>query len=1137
MQKNYLRYFISVVCVIFLSVGSSTTNAQINNYVLSTVGAPALDDMNTGTSLLIFSGMDDAASTVQNIGFSFSFNGISYSQFSVNSNGLMKLGSSVVSSSAINLLTGGTDFPKICPYWDDLSTGTSGIIHFKTTGVAPSRKLIVEWNVTVPKNTGGAANAKCQVWLFETSGIVQFVYGSGFVANSLNGGYTVGLSTSASDFFCINTSTSTKSITEINNNTVAIPSTRTYKFTPPVPTSPPNCATSLFPANGATGLAPDFNNINWANGGGSPSGYDVYFGTNAASLPLVSSNQSGLSYTPGVLSWNTTYYYKIVPRNVVGPAVGCSTIQFQTGTLLNFAVSRLTGISFSSISGTGSSVTSWKNSTNTDDNLSDIIPIGFGFGYQGASFSNVLISTNGFITFNTSTSATGGGSGSPYNYTNANLSAVGASASPSILAPFYEDLVCQGNPNTAASLSTSIRYLTTGVAGSRVFTVEWIGMETYQNFGPNLNFQIKLYEGTNTIEFVYGAMEGYNGTTVYDYSYSCGMNAMYISPVLQPGELFCLQTVNSENFGGTASNSLNVVPECNSMVRFSSGSYVPVSVNTAPPVNDEINSAISIPSYASPCTEMCGNIYSTIYATPSGQTSCSSTLADDDVWFSFTATNSNTTIKVIGSFGFDPVIQLYTAGQSLLSCTNLTGSGAIETLSTTSLTAGSTYFIRIYHSGSGSGSTGGQFSICVSATPLPPSNDECSGAIILPVKENCTPVQGTQTVGASASSGIPSCSVAGTNPDDDVWYKFLATNKDITITVQSGSLFNAVVQLFSGTCGNLSPISCQNSTNTGQAEVINATGLTIGQTYYLRVYHFAVGGGSGNFSICLTSPKPVCPNVFSPVMGTSNVPNTGINLRWNQVPNANGYTVYLDTISPPVHSIGNVVDTTILSGNMKLGYTYYWRVQPFNATGANSVCNTLVFATEPFAYALNVKVFIEGFYTGNRHMAASIDPVSMDTIADTLTVSLAAVNAPHSILYTTKALLSTSGLAPAYFPQPALQQSYYIVLNHRNSIETWSATSFAFNLPDTTYDFTNSNAKSFGNNMILVEPGVYAIQSGDVNQDDIIESTDYSEVENDASQFLFGYFSTDLTGDGLVESADYSIVENKVSLFLFAITP
>ena len=139
----------------------------------------------------------------------------------------------------------------------------------------------------------------------------------------------------------------------------------------------------------------------------------------------------------------------------------------------------------------------------------------------------------------------------------------------------------------------------------------------------------------------------------YDYSYSCGMNAMYISPVLQPRTLL-FKTVNSENFGGTASKFLNVVPECNSMVRFSSGSYVPVSVNTAPPVNDEINSIISNSILCKSMYRNVRNIYSTIYATPSGQTSCSSTLADDDVLVFIHSYNSNTTIKVIGSFGFDP---------------------------------------------------------------------------------------------------------------------------------------------------------------------------------------------------------------------------------------------------------------------------------------------------------------------------------------------------------------------------------------------------------------------------------------------------------------------------------------------------
>ncbi|HRH66963.1 MAG TPA: hypothetical protein PLU53_11740, partial [Bacteroidia bacterium] len=616
MNKYYLRYALLFTCVLALLTGSSQLMAQVNNYTLSTTGAPPLDDMTSGTSLLIFSGNDDFASTVQNIGFPFPFPGATYTQFSVNSNGLMRLGSTVVSNSGSNQLTGAGDFPKICPYWDDLSTGTNGIVHFKSTGVSPNRKLTVEWNLTVPKNISGAANVKFQVWLFENTKMVQFVYGSGFTANSLTGGYTIGMATGPGDFFCINAASSTKSVSEINNNTAAVAAGRNFKFTPPVPTLPPNCAINQYPANGATGLSPDFNLISWENGGGSPGGYDVYFGTNPASLPLVSSNQGGLTYAPGLLAWNTTYYYSVVPRNVVGPATGCAINQFQTGTLLNMTVARQTGIAFNSISSSGTAVASWKNGTNTDDNLSTAVPIGFGFGYQGATFTNFLVSTNGFITLNTTTAASGGGSGTPYNYLNSNISASGTSASPLVLAPFYEDLVCQGNPNSYAGLSTCIRYQTSGAAGSRTLTVEWIGMETYQNTGPNLNFQIRLHEGTNEIEFVYGTMEGFNGTSTVNYSYSTGINAMYMSPVLQAGELFCQQSANSESFGGTASNSMNFVPECNSLIRISPGTYTPVPVNAIAPINDDYFSPLAIPSNANPCIDLCATFYSTMNATP-----------------------------------------------------------------------------------------------------------------------------------------------------------------------------------------------------------------------------------------------------------------------------------------------------------------------------------------------------------------------------------------------------------------------------------------------------------------------------------------------------------------------------------------
>lgn len=1138
-MKQFVSAVLRSLLVLFIvsAIGTGRTFGQISNYTLLT-GGVASETMSSGTSLLIFSGVDDASSAVASIGFNFQLAGVTYSQFSVNSNGLMKLGGTAVSATASNVLTGaGSDFPKISPYWDDLTTGTTGIVHYRLSGSAPNRKLIVEWNVTVPKNIAAAAGVKFQVWLFETSNIIQFVYGSAIPINNTNGGYTTGIATGTSDFICVNASTNLKSLTEINTNTAAVTSTRYYKFTPPVPTTPPNCATNLFPADLSTGISPDFSGLSWANGGGNPSGYDVYFGTNPASLPLVSSNQGTLTYSPGLLQWNTTYFWKVLPRNIVGPAVGCSTMQFSTGTLLDFSIHTDNGINYTSITTTGTPVSSWKNGNNTDDNLSNTLPIGFAFNYQGANYSNFLVSTNGFITFNTTTSATGGIASSPYNYNNSSISATGAQASPLLLAPFYEDLICQGNPSTLSGLSSSIHYQTSGIAPSRILTVEWSGMETYQNTGPNLNFQVRLYEGSNQIEFVYGTFEGFNGTSTYNYSYSCGINAMYISPVLQTGELLTQQVANSSSFGFTASNNLNFLPSCNSSLLLSPDGYSPVSIPVVPPSNDDVSGVIGLHSNASPCTDLCGTYYSTLGATASGLPACSGGLADDDVWFNFIASNPNTTIKVLGSGGFDPVIELYSSAMSLVSCMDATGTGAFESLSTTNLTAGNSYYIRVYHKNSGSGISSGQFSICVSATPLPPINDECINAIPLDVKSVCNPVVGTQTVAATASVGIPSCFATGTLADDDVWYKFIALNKQEVITVQSGNGFNAVVQLFSGSCGNLTALACLNASSTAQAEVVYASNLVIGQSYYIRVYHAAAGGGSGNFSICVSSPDPACPSGLTPVNATTDIPSTGTQFSWLPVSNANSYEVYLDTINPPALLLTTVNDTTAFSGPLHLGYTYYWRVIPVNATGRGSGCNSLVFATQPYAYPLNIKVFLEGFYTGNRTMIASVDPVLRDTLADTITVCLANRFVPHQILYSTKALLSTNGLAPAYFPQPALLNSYYIVVKHRNSLETWSSVIFAFNYPDTTYDFTHVATSAFGSNLLEVEPGVFALRTGDVNQDGFVNVSDLNAMESELSQLHSGYYSSDLNGDRIVESDDYSMVENRLSLLLFTTRP
>lgn len=171
-------------------------------------------------------------------------------------------------------------------------------------------------------------------------------------------------------------------------------------------------------------------------------------------------------------------------------------------------------------------------------------------------------------------------------------------------------------------------------------------------------------------------------------------------------------------------------------------------------------------------------------------------------------------------------------------------------------------------------------------------------------------------------------------------------------------------------------------------------------------------------------------------------------------------------------------------------------------------------------------------------MIAAVDAGVLDTIADTLSVSVAASTPPYQIVGTSKGLLSTQGIAYFDIPQPCFGLGqYYLVLNHRNHLETWSALPVQFDSEDSLYVLSDSPSRILGGNVIEVEPGYWAMFAGDINKDGLIESTDYSAVENAAIQFLFGYEPTDLNGDGLVEAADYSLVENNSLLFLFTITP
>lgn len=283
----------------------------------------------------------------------------------------------------------------------------------------------------------------------------------------------------------------------------------------------------------------------------------------------------------------------------------------------------------------------------------------------------------------------------------------------------------------------------------------------------------------------------------------------------------------------------------------------------AQPANDDCSNGTIISLTSSlTCNNLTG---STLGATQSITGSCLGT-GDDDVWYRFVAQSNSHTIQVQGYGGFDPVIDFRNAPActaSNLMCVDNSGANGLETANVTGLVIGATYVIRVYHFGVGDG--GGDFDICVTHTaPSGPANDICSNAISLTSALTCTYTTGT-TLGATLS-------IAGSctgNGDDDVWYKFVAQATSHTIKVQGFGAFDAIIDVRSNTSCSGTNILCMDASGAAGLETANLTSLTVGATYLIRVYHYGVGDGGGDFDICVTHaapsapPNDICSNVIS----------------------------------------------------------------------------------------------------------------------------------------------------------------------------------------------------------------------------------------------------------------------------------
>lgn len=200
-----------------------------------------------------------------------------------------------------------------------------------------------------------------------------------------------------------------------------------------------------------------------------------------------------------------------------------------------------------------------------------------------------------------------------------------------------------------------------------------------------------------------------------------------------------------------------------------------------------------------------------------------------------------------------------------------------------------------------------------------------------------------------------------------------------------------------------------------------------------------------------------------------------------------------------------------------------------NGVTVTGACNTTI----------NLTCFIEGYWDGVNQMKPVLllqgEPTTVGA-CDSIDVELHSDTSPYGLDYSVRTVLQQNGTATCIFPP--VSGDKYIVVKHRNAVQTWSTMPVTMGA-SLNYNFSDFANKAFGNNMVQVSstPSVWALFSGDIIIDENIDLLDLSALESDISNFAFGYLPTDVNGDGNVDLLDSPILESNINGFIFSNHP
>ncbi|MBN2893199.1 MAG: T9SS type A sorting domain-containing protein [Bacteroidales bacterium] len=142
-----------------------------------------------------------------------------------------------------------------------------------------------------------------------------------------------------------------------------------------------------------------------------------------------------------------------------------------------------------------------------DDGCTPVTNIGFDFEYNGKIYTQFSVNTNGTVNLGD-------------NIVNEETNDLESVVDTNILAPLWDDLKFY-----SSGVGDGIYfYLDNSVTDSNVLTIEFLQVGRYSSTGY-ADFQVKLFEYNNSIEFVYGDLSGTSGWSSASTA-SIGMNSM-----------------------------------------------------------------------------------------------------------------------------------------------------------------------------------------------------------------------------------------------------------------------------------------------------------------------------------------------------------------------------------------------------------------------------------------------------------------------------------------------------------------------------------------------------------------------------------------------------------------------------------